>query len=166
MTRAEHILLIASSALTALTGTVYGIMKYFMVSSDPYAVINHPWQPIFLKLHIVSAPLLVFAVGMIFRRHVIDRWRSDSPRRRRSGAMITGLFTPLVLSGYLIQVFTGESLLQGLVLSHVVTAGAFLAGIGLHRRKSFVLFPPSVRDNLSPGTESCRKPSWEDRSST
>ncbi len=166
MTRSEHILLIGSSVLTALTGTVYGIMKYLLVASDPYAVINHPWQPLFLKLHIVTAPLMVFAVGVVFRRHVIDRWRSGSPRGRRSGAIITGLFTPMVLSGYLIQVVTSGALLEGLVWSHLITAGAFLAGLGLHRRWSFVLFTPSVRGNLSPAVEPCREPSWEDRSST
>jgi hypothetical protein len=166
VTRSELLFLICSSSLTALTGTVYGIMKYFMVSSDPFAVINHPWQPIFLKLHIVTAPLMVFAVGMVFRRHVIDRWRAGSPRGRRSGAMITGLFTPLVLTGYLIQVVTGGVLLQGLVLSHLLTAGAFLAGMGMHRRRSIVLFPQSVRGNLRPAAEPCRESSWRDRSST
>lgn len=166
MTRPERFLLIGSSALTALTGTVYGIMKYLLVASDPFAVINHPWQPVFLKLHILAAPLMVFAVGMVFRRHVIDRWRSGSHRGRRSGAFITGLFTPLVLSGYLIQVVTGGVLLQGLVWSHIFTAAAFLAGLAMHRRGSFALFPATVRGNLSPAAEPCRKTSWEDRSST
>ena len=166
MTLSERIFLIGSSGLTALTGTIYGIMKYFMVSTDPYAVINHPWQPYFLKLHILTAPLMVFAVGLVFRRHVIERWRSGSAGGRRSGAIITGLFTPLVLTGYLIQVVTGGALLQGLVLSHLVTAGAFLAGLGMHRRKSFALFPQSVRGNLKPAAEPCREPSWRNRSST
>ena len=166
MTRFERILLIGSSVLTALTGTLYGVMKYLLVSSDPFAVINHPWQPLLLKLHIVTAPVMVFAVGMVFRRHVIDRWRSGSARGRRSGVIITGLFSPMVVTGYLIQVVTGSALLEGLVWSHLITAAAFLAGLGMHRRWSFVLFPPSVRGNLSPAAEPCRESSWTDRSST
>ena len=166
MTGFERILLIGSSALTALTGTVYGIMKYFLVSSDPFAVINHPWQPFFLKAHILAAPVMVFAVGIVFRRHVIDRWRSGSAKGRRSGAMITGLFLPMVLSGYLIQVVTGGLLLEGMVWSHLITAASFVAGFGKHRRHSLALFPRSGRGNLSPAAESCRGASWEDRSST
>ena len=76
MNRFERILLIGSSLLTAFSGAVYGVMKYLVTSSDPYAVVNHPWQPFFLKFHILASPFLVFALGLIFRGHVLDRWRS------------------------------------------------------------------------------------------
>ena len=61
MTRFERWTVWISSVLTFLTGVVYLWLKYFVVSDDPYAVVNSPWQAPVLKLHIVVAPTLVFA---------------------------------------------------------------------------------------------------------
>ena len=58
MTRFERWAVWVTSVLTFVTGVVYLWMKYFLVSDDPFAVVNHPLQPVVLKLHIVVAPLL------------------------------------------------------------------------------------------------------------
>jgi len=148
LNRFENYFLIAASAMTAISGTVYGVMKYFVTSADPYAVVNHPWQPFFLKLHILAAPFLVFALGLIFRRHILDRWVSGGKIARRTGLFTTCVFLPMILSGYLIQVVTGGMVLEGLVLAHLVTAGAFVAGLAMHRNRAFGLSMLFTHDSV------------------
>ncbi|HEX2249795.1 MAG TPA: hypothetical protein VHH32_05565, partial [Gemmatimonadales bacterium] len=85
MTRFERWSVWVTSLATLVTGVVYLWMKYLLVSSDPFAVINHPWQPLLLKLHILVAPLLVFSVGMVALRHVWRHIISREQSGRRSG---------------------------------------------------------------------------------
>jgi hypothetical protein len=59
-----------TSFLTGATGVVYWWMTDLMQPLDEFAVINHPLQPWVLKAHIVAAPLMVFAVGLIAADHI------------------------------------------------------------------------------------------------
>ena len=71
--------------------------------------IHHPLQPLVLKLHVLSAPVLVFALGVVYTRHVVRQWRSGRSAGRSSGVGIVSTLLPMVLSGYLIQtVSAGE----------------------------------------------------------
>jgi uncharacterized membrane protein YfcA len=133
MTLFERIMLWGSTLLVGASGVVYGVMKYFMTTDDPYAVINHPLQPLFLKIHIVSAPLLVFAVGIVFTQHIWKQYRSDLQRSRRSGVWLLMALAPMVLSGYLIQTVTGKRVLFWLVAVHLATSVIYLLGFGAHQ---------------------------------
>jgi hypothetical protein len=63
MTSLEKNLFLAANLLVGGTGLVYGWFRYFVTSDDPYAVVNHPAQPLWHHLHLWTAPLLVFAFG-------------------------------------------------------------------------------------------------------
>jgi hypothetical protein len=82
----ERLSLWISTLLVGGSGVVYAIMKYLMTTDDPYAIIHHPWQPFFLKLHIVTAPLLVFAFGVIFLKHVWEQFRTGHPAAAGPGS--------------------------------------------------------------------------------
>jgi hypothetical protein len=129
----ERIMLWGSSLAVGVSGIVYAWMKYFMTSPDPYAVVHHPWQPFVLKLHIVSAPVLVFAVGLVFTRHIWKQWRSGLAAGRASGLSIVLTVVPMVLSGYLIQTVTQENWLFWLVAVHLTTGAAYLVGFTTHQ---------------------------------
>ena len=73
MSRAEWTLVHMANSLVIVTGVVYAVMRYLVTPSDEWAVVNHPWQPHVQHLHLLAAPLLVFAVGVIWRRHVVKR---------------------------------------------------------------------------------------------
>jgi hypothetical protein len=133
MTRFEKILLWGSTLLVGASGVVYGAMKYFMTTDDPYAVINHPLQPLFLKIHVVSSPLLVFAVGVVFTQHIWKQYRSGVQRSRRSGVWLLMALGPMILSGYLIQAVTGQRVLYWLVAVHLATSIIYLLGFGAHQ---------------------------------
>lgn len=119
--------------LTGVTGLVYWWMDRFMEPVGEFAVINHPLQPWVLKAHIVVAPLLVFAVGVIWTSHIWKHVRTSVRRARKSGLVTLALIAPMVLSGYLIQAVTTPWLLTVLAWIHLVGGGAYLVLLAGHK---------------------------------
>ncbi len=135
MTRVERTLLWGSSAAVAVSGLGFAWTKYLVQSDDPFAVVNHPWQTFFLKAHVLSAPVLVFVVGLLFSRHVSRHWRSPNPSGRRSGLVIVALLLPLVASGYLIQTMTDGRLVAWLVAVHLATGILYVVLVPYHNAR-------------------------------
>lgn len=122
-----------TSIAVLVTGIVYGWMKYFMEPLDPWAAINHPLQPWVLKAHILTAPLLIFAIGMITIRHVWQHYRCRVPLGRRTG-IVTALVTlPMILTGYLIQAITDQGWLTAMAISHIGFGLIYGAGLAFHQ---------------------------------
>jgi len=129
----ERWLLWLSTAAVALSGIGLGWTKYFMTSEDPYAVTHHPLQPLLLKAHVLSAPVLVFALGVVYTRHVVRQWRSGRARGRPSGIVIVATLLPMVLSGYLIQTLSAETWLFRAAMLHIAASLAYLAVLLVHQ---------------------------------
>lgn len=132
MNRFERWLLWASTLLVGGTGIGFFWTRYLVTPTDPFSVLNHPLEPVFLKAHVVTAPLLVFALGAIAVRHIWKHIRVGVRRARRTGLVTACVVVPMVLTGYLIQVLTGESLLRAMVWSHIGFSVVYLVGAGLH----------------------------------
>ncbi len=128
-------LLLVSSLLTGLTGLVYWWMKYRMEPMNEWSAINHPLQPWALKAHILVAPVMVFALGLVASDHIWRHLRSAGVPRRRTGLTLTIVLIPMVFSGYLIQAVTHPGWLAALAWVHLVTGSVYLVGILLHPRK-------------------------------
>lgn len=122
-----------TSALTGITGVAYFWAKYMVEPSDPFAVVNHPLQPWFLKSHILVSPLLLLAVGSILVRHVWKHYRRGIRWGRRSGITTALVFLPMVLTGYAIQAVTHAGWLQALAVGHIAVGAVYLVGLGLHQ---------------------------------
>jgi hypothetical protein len=126
MTRLERLLLDLSIGLSATTGAVYYVMKEWMRPRDPFSVLGHPWQPHVLAAHVLVGPLVIFALGLIAREHIVERIVSGRPQTgRRTGLLITSLALPMVLSGYLLQVVTQPAGRRFLALLHLVSGLLF-----------------------------------------
>ena len=108
MTRFERWSVWSSAIATGLTGLGFFWAKYLVESSDPWALVNHPLEPWLLKIHILVAPVFVFAVGLITIRHVLMHIRARIRRGRLSGLAMVWLMIPMVGSGYLIQVVSEQ----------------------------------------------------------
>lgn len=132
MSSFEKWLLRVTTAVTFVTGVAYMWMKYFLEPTEPWAAVNHPLEPWMLKAHIVAAPLLVFAVGLVSTHHIWKHFRAGVRAGRRSGLLALAVFAPMVLSGYLIQVVTSRPWLVALAWIHIVTGVAFVLGFVLH----------------------------------
>ena len=135
MKRWELFLLHASVLAIAVSGVVYGFMKYVMTGSDPDSPLGHPWQPGVLKAHVLAAPFLVFALGLIARGHALPKWKSGETTGKKSGIFLLGLVAPLVLSGYAVQVFTGYSLRKGTGWGHTAAGVLYLLTYAGHLLK-------------------------------
>jgi hypothetical protein len=121
-----------STILVGGTGLVYAWMRYLAAPSDPFAVVNHPWQPAVQHLHVWTAPLLVFCAGLIWREHIWKHWKKGVRHGRRSGLSLMLTLAPMVLSGYLIQTAVGEGWRQAWVAVHLASSGLWLLGHTAH----------------------------------
>ncbi len=133
MTALERWLFWTSAAAATVTGGVYVWMKYLLTGSDPYSVVHHPLQPLVLKLHIMVAPVLVFALGIFAVRHIWPQLTLGHPVARRSGLTTALVAGPMILTGYLIQVFTDERWLRVVAWAHIALGMGFALGVVVHR---------------------------------
>ncbi|NIQ53211.1 MAG: hypothetical protein GWN71_07165 [Gammaproteobacteria bacterium] len=132
MTRFERWAVWSTSLATAVTGLVYVWMEYVLEPTEPWAVVNHPLQPWVLKAHILVAPLLVFALGMIVTRHIWRHVRTGVQAGRRSGLTAFLTLAPMVVTGYLLQVVTHEAWLGWLAVAHIASGALFVVGLAAH----------------------------------
>jgi uncharacterized membrane protein YidH (DUF202 family) len=119
-------------SLTALSGLVYGALKYFVTNPDPDSRLSHPWQPAVLAVHVLAAPVAVFGLGLLFRRHALTQLSSGERDRRRTGTVMTLLAIPLVLSGYVVQVMTGDAARRWTGWAHAALGLVYAIGYAIH----------------------------------
>jgi len=125
----------AAIVAVSVSGVAYGIFKYFVPASDPDSRIGHPLQPVLLKAHILVAPLAVFGIGLIFRRHAVARIQAGESYGRRTGTVMLWLLLPLTMTGYLIQMFVETATVTAAAWSHVGLGIAFLLGYAIHPKR-------------------------------
>lgn len=131
MSRGEALVLHLANLLVGGTGLVYAWMLYAMEPADPFSLANHPWQPHVQHLHVLLAPLLVFAAGLIWRGHVWKGWRLGL--RDRTGLSLVLTLTPMVVSGYLIQTATDDAWRRIWVIVHLTASALWLLGYLSHQ---------------------------------
>ena len=135
MSRLQLAWLHLSLGLTALTGVVFAVMKYFLESSDEFAVVNHPLQPYMLSAHVVIAPIALFILGWTFSNHMLPKHRYGDDTGRKSGGSAMWLIVPMTLSGYLLQVSVDETLRQSMAVAHWISSGLFVIAYAVHLLK-------------------------------
>jgi hypothetical protein len=116
----------ASVVTVGLSGLAYGVMKYFLHGFDPDSRVGHPWQQPALKIHVLTAPFLVFALGLLSSAHALARLKAGESPGRMSGAGLLGLAAPLILTGSLVQVLTGDAARQWTGWIHAGLGAAYL----------------------------------------
>ena len=128
----ERWLQYGANSLVVGTGLIYAFMRYFLTPVDEWAVINHPWQPHVQHLHVLAAPLLVFACGLIWHRHVTGRVGAKEQRRERSGPGLAAAFLPMIASGYLLQTTSAAGWRETWLALHLVTSGLWILLVATH----------------------------------
>ena len=128
----EKISFKVSVLFVSCTGIVLLYMKYFIPPMDEYAVINHPWQPVFLKLHIIFAPLLVLQLGYLLAIHAIPFLQKKIKAALKTGFFIIVFILPMIISGYGVQVVNDNFWLSTMSILHISFSFLFLAFYFLH----------------------------------
>lgn len=132
MTRFEAWLLHLSNLLVGATGLLYAWLRYVAEPPDPFAV-AHPWLAPVQHAHVWTAPLLVFAVGAIWRSHALAGVRLGAPARRASGLALVAGFAPMAASGYLLQTAVDAGWRKAWLIVHLATSAAWLVATVAHR---------------------------------
>jgi hypothetical protein len=133
MTSLERWSLNFAALLTGATGLLYGWLRYYGQHAGEFGVEAHPLQATLQHLHVLAAPLLVFALGMLVRGHVLPMWRSGRPGGRASGIVLALILAPMALSGYAVQVAVEPRWRLAFAWVHGVLSLLFLAGYGFHQ---------------------------------
>ena len=122
----------AFHVIVAGSGLAYFWMKNVMVSDDPFAIVNHPWQSTSLSLHLLASPFFIAFFGMLFRSHSLRKILSSNPANRRTGWTSLVSFSAMAISGYFIQVAATPTLVSVSIWTHVLTSTVFLIGYTVH----------------------------------
>ncbi|QDU66443.1 hypothetical protein [Engelhardtia mirabilis] len=133
MTRGEAWTTHLGTVVVGASGLVYAWMLYFAEPVDEFAIVNHPWQPHLLHLHVLSAPILVLAAGLLWVRHVWGRLRSGYPHRRATGVTLAAAVFPMIASGYLLQVTVEERWRSIWIWTHLVASALWLPAYLIHQ---------------------------------
>lgn len=135
MKRWERLFHHVSVIAVGLSGVVYGVLKYFMAGADPDSRVGNPWTQPALKAHVLAAPFLVFALGLVLSAHALKRFRAGEPDGRLSGIGLLGMAAPVVLSGYVVQVLTGDAARTWTGWLHAAVGVLYLGGYVAHLLK-------------------------------
>lgn len=127
------------TAVLAITGIVYFWMKYMMTTDDPFAVVNHPWQPMMLQVHILAAPAFLVVFGIIFNSHIGQKIGKRIPNRR-SGLLSLATLVLMTGSGYASQITTGETARQAWLVAHLGSGVVFTLAYVTHLAISMMLW--------------------------
>ncbi len=152
MTRLEAWFLHIATLLVGGGGLVYAWMRYLVRPDDTFAVVNHPWQPAVQHLHVVAAPLLVFAIGLIWKAHAWPGVRLRVATRRKSGLALFATAAPMIASGYLLQTATVPGWRQAWLGIHLVASALWLGGYLAHQVSA------RLSDRTQPAHPSSQRP--------
>lgn len=141
MTPLERWSLHVAALVTAGTGVVDGLLRWFGMRMGEFGPEAHPWLGAAQHAHVLAAPFLVFALGMAVRGHLQLRLKKG-PEGRRTGLGAAFLIVPMVLSGHAVQVVTAPVWRTGYAWAHGLSAGLFLLAYLGH------LFIPHERVDL------------------
>ncbi|MBL7715109.1 MAG: hypothetical protein JNL01_06535 [Bdellovibrionales bacterium] len=124
-----------ANALVGISGLVYAYARY-LAEKPPSEFGNpvHPWEESLRVAHLITAPVLVFAVGLIWNSHVMAQFHQSRAKRRRSGLAMMGNALPMVFSGYLIQTAVLENWRRAWIWIHLITAGLWIFAYLAHLR--------------------------------
>ena len=114
-----------AALITAGTGLMDGLLRWFGVRAGEFGPEPHPWLPAAQHLHVLAAPLLVFALGVMVKGHVQARLKKGR-EGRRTGLSAAFLIAPMVMTGYGVQVMTDPAGRTILAWAHGLSAGFFL----------------------------------------
>ena len=133
MRRLEVWLLHLANLAVAGTGLVYAWMRYVSTPADPFSVVGSPWQPTVQHLHVLFAPALVLALGMVLRPHAATALQLGLRSGRRSGLTILATAAPMIASGYLLQTATEPAWRRAWIAVHLAASALWLLGYAVHQ---------------------------------
>ena len=132
MRRSDRRAVYFTTALATLSGLAYGYLLYFGEIEDEFGPVAHPWTAPLQTTHVLTVPLFVFALGLIWRTHIFQKLVSGARPRRRTGIMLLSQTLLMILSGYFLQVCVDVWWRDAWIYTHIVTSLAFIVSFFAH----------------------------------
>lgn len=120
-----------TTILVTVTGLLYAWYRYVAEPVDEFAI-QHPLQPHFQHAHVLAAPLLIFAIGLVWKEHIWKHLVGGVPSRRRSGLLLLATLVPMIGSGYLLQTTVDPTWRAVWMWTHWISSVLWVLGWGGH----------------------------------
>lgn len=127
-----------------LSGCYWLLLHYFFARASQFGPVQHPWEPVILRVHGWIAVAGVFLLGWITAQHVSDRWQQAI--KRVSGVAIASVAAILAVTGYALY-YTTDRLHDIAGAAHEVVGGTAVLLALTHWRRH----RPVRRSRLLPG---------------
>jgi hypothetical protein len=127
-----------------LSGCYWLLLHYFFARASQFGPVQHPWEPVILRVHGWIAVAGVFLLGWLTAQHVSDRWQQAI--KRISGVAIASVAAILAVTGYALY-YTTDRLHDIAGAAHEVVGGAAVLLALTHWRRH----RPVRRSRLLPG---------------
>ena len=132
MSRFEFRLMHLANGLVAVTGIVYGVLKYFFVVEGEWGPEPHASLGTWQHAHVITAPLLALLLGAFWKAHAQSLLRKKIQEGRRSGVGMLWFILPMVFSGYLIQIAMTDLWRTIFIWVHIVVSALWVIAYGVH----------------------------------
>ena len=132
MSRLERWSLHLAALAVGLSGLVYGWLKYWHQRAGDFGPEPYPLQGLAHHAHVAASPVLVFALGMMVRGHVLPSLQAGGARGRASGLWTAAVLAPMILSGYGVQLCVEPVWRTALAWIHGPSSLLFLLAYGAH----------------------------------
>jgi hypothetical protein len=113
------------------SGGLWLLFRHFFVEPGEFGPKIHPLEPWWLKLHGAFGFAAVWILGFLWSVHVSRAWHGV--RRRWSGGVMIGVFSWLILSGYLLYYIGTEDVRSVVSVLHWGIGLASPICLGFHR---------------------------------
>jgi hypothetical protein len=126
-----------ANTLVITSGVALAWFKYFEKPADEFSPVSSPWQVVSYNAHIITSPLLVLAIGLIWNNHIWARWKNGTVRefgkmKIHTGRILMFLIVPMIWSGYVLQTTADEFWRKILIPIHLITSGLWSLAFGFH----------------------------------
>ena len=146
MTALERWSLHVAALLTAGSGFLYGWLRYFGQRTGEFGPEAHPLQGLLQHLHVLAAPALVLALGVILKGHVDPMIRGGKLKFLGTGLWLLLGLAPMVLGGYAVQVAVDPAWRKWWAWVHGLASLLFLGAYLVHlTRKREPISVPEAR---------------------
>ena len=132
MRRGDKRAVYLTAALATFSGLGYGYLLYFGAIEDEFGPAAHPWTSPLQATHVITVPLFVFAMGLIWRTHIFQKLVSGARPRRRTGIALLSQSLLMIVSGYCLQVCVDVWWRDAWIWTHVATSLGFCAMFVAH----------------------------------
>jgi hypothetical protein len=132
-----------ANASVIISGIALAWFKYFAKPVDEFSPVSSPWQIVSYNAHIITSPILVLAIGMIWHNHIWARWKNGTIRefgklKIHTGRILLFLIVPMIWSGYVLQTTADETGRKILIPIHLISSALWSLAFVMHLLKGKV----------------------------